>query len=103
MKEMRRYFLIEPPDPGLSASLLFLRQSRYRLIEDYWRKIQSAVDPLDNHQVWWRPNESSNSIGNLLMHLAGNVRQWIIAGIGGAEDHRVRDLEFTERELIDKN
>jgi uncharacterized damage-inducible protein DinB len=44
--------------------------------------------------LWWRPNASSNSAGNLLLHLAGNVRQWIVSGVGGAPDVRTRDAEF---------
>ncbi len=52
---------------------------------------------LSDTDVWWRPNAASNSAGNLLLHLEGNVRQWIISGLGGAPDHRQRDLEFAER------
>jgi uncharacterized damage-inducible protein DinB len=44
--------------------------------------------------VWWRPNEQSNSVGNLLMHLAGNIRQWIVSGVGGAPSTRDRAAEF---------
>jgi uncharacterized damage-inducible protein DinB len=47
--------------------------------------------------VWWRANPESNSIGNLLLHLAGNVRQWIISGVGGATDERRRQQEFDEQ------
>ena len=52
---------------------------------------------LSEEEIWWRPNEASNSAGNLVLHLSGNVRQWIIANLGGAEDLRERDLEFSER------
>jgi len=48
-------------------------------------------------RLWWRPNESSNSIGNLLLHLSGNVRQWIVSGIGGQSDVRKRNMEFAAR------
>jgi uncharacterized damage-inducible protein DinB len=50
--------------------------------------------------VWWRPNESSNSIGNLILHLNGNVRQWILTGLGGQEDDRRRQQEFDERTQV---
>src|SRR6202049_4706004 len=50
-----------------------------------------------HEEIWWRPNEASNSIGNLVLHICGNVRQWIISGLGGAADLRERDKEFTER------
>jgi uncharacterized damage-inducible protein DinB len=102
MKEERKSFLLEPPAEPQPASLAFLRQARFCLLEEYWNKIKCSVDLLDDEQVWWRPNEESNSIGNLLLHLSGNVRQWIIAGIGGAEYARDRQREFTERGQIGK-
>lgn len=52
---------------------------------------------LSEEEIWWRPNRASNSIGNLTLHMAGNVQQWIISGLGGAPDRRIRDLEFAER------
>ena len=55
---------------------------------------------LKEDQIWWRPNEKSNSIGNLLLHLNGNVRQWILAPLGGISDERNRPAEFAERQPI---
>jgi len=52
---------------------------------------------LPEKEIWWRPNRASNSAGNLVLHLSGNVRQWIVSGLGDAPDHRDRDLEFSER------
>ena len=60
-------------------------------------RIKHCVDQLANEQVWWRPSEQHNSIGNLLLHLAGNLRQWIIVGLGGGEDGRDRPAEFAAR------
>jgi hypothetical protein len=60
-------------------------------------KIRHCLAQLSEQQVWWRPNEEMNSIGNLVLHLTGNVRQWIVAGIGGAADIRQRPAEFQER------
>lgn len=97
MKEPKRAFLLTPPSTALPAGLAFLRQVRFRLREDYRVKIGGALDALSEAEVWWRPNEPSNSIGNLLLHLVGNVRQWVIAGIGGAADTRDRPGEFSER------
>ncbi|MBZ0265808.1 DinB family protein [bacterium] len=57
------------------------------------RKALSELEDADS-SIWVRPNENSNSIGNLLLHLNGNIRQWIIHGLGGAEDNRIRDIEF---------
>ena len=102
MREERKSFLLEPPIEPQPASLAFLRQVRFCLAEECWIKIKYSVDLLDEEQVWWRPNEDSNSIGNLLLHLSGNVRQWIIAGIGGAVYQRDRQREFAERSRIGK-
>jgi uncharacterized damage-inducible protein DinB len=66
-------------------------------LADGFRKIQHCLAQLNEDQVWHRPNQSMNSIGNLLLHLGGNVRQWLIAGIGGVEDRRDRPREFAER------
>jgi uncharacterized damage-inducible protein DinB len=97
MTDKRKAFLIEPTAASLPASLLFLRHARFRLLEDYFVKIAAAVDALDDEQVWRRPNESSNSVGNLLLHMSGNARQWIVSGVGGAEDRRDRASEFAAR------
>ncbi|MBK6487900.1 MAG: DUF1572 family protein [Gemmatimonadetes bacterium] len=73
----------------------FLERSRYYLGLEYPAKLRSAVLALPSDRLWWRANSASNSAGNLLLHLAGNARQWIVSGIGGAPDARDRDAEFT--------
>ena len=60
-------------------------------------RIRECVAPLTPERLWWRASEEQNAIGNLLLHLAGNVRQWIVSGVGGARDVRVRDREFSSR------
>lgn len=65
-------------------------------------KIKHCLGQLNEEQVWWRPSESMNSVGNLMLHLVGNLRQWIVSGIGGANDTRSRPAEFAERGLIPK-
>src|SRR5438876_11742142 len=78
----------------------FIARSQHHLAEDYLPKIESCLGRLTDEQIWWRANEQSNSIGNLLLHLSGNVRQWIISGLGGEPDQRQRDTEFAQREGI---
>jgi len=78
----------------------FIGRSRYHLSEDFLPKIQRCLSLLTDEQIWWRPNSESNSIGNLLLHLSGNARQWIVCGVGGAADARDRDAEFARREMI---
>jgi uncharacterized damage-inducible protein DinB len=82
------------PNPELE----FVFQSRRYLREEFFPKIKRAVEGLALEDLWWRPNEESNSIGNLILHLAGNARQWVVAGIGGAPDLRKRQAEFDLRE-----
>lgn len=103
MNKPRRSFLIQPPAQPLPAAQAFLRQARFRLREDYLFKINGALAVLSDEQVWWRPNEASNSIGNLALHLAGNLRQWIVAGVGGVTDVRNRAREFAERDQVGKD
>jgi uncharacterized damage-inducible protein DinB len=74
-----------------------LRQWRSRLEERFLPRIIECLAQLSEEEIWWRPNAASNSVGNLLLHLCGNMRQWIISGLGGAADIRERDKEFAER------
>ncbi|MBI1356148.1 MAG: DUF1572 domain-containing protein [Acidobacteria bacterium] len=77
----------------------FLRVSR-RELRSSLAKIEKALAKLSDEQIWARGRETENSIGNLLLHLSGNVRQWIVAGVGGGKDHRDRDAEFAQRDAI---
>ncbi len=70
------------------------------MLEEYLPKIERCLEQLTDEQVWWRANEESNSIGNLLLHLSGNARLWIVCGLGGALDSRTRQQEFDERSTI---
>ena len=79
-----------------------IKEVDHRLFEESLPRILECLDKLTNAQVWWRPNESSNSIGNLVLHLCGNVGQWIGAGLGDLPDHRKRQSEFDERRVIPK-
>lgn len=73
---------------------LFLDFSRRTLLGEYWPRLRACVESLTDEQVWWRPNASSNSIGNLLLHLNGNVRQWLVDSFRGGTDERDRPAEF---------
>ena len=75
----------------------FLAQAERLLLQVYWPRIEACVGELSlSENIWWRANPASNSVGNLVLHLEGNVRQWIISGLGGAPDRRKRDREFSE-------
>jgi uncharacterized damage-inducible protein DinB len=75
----------------------FLTQAVHLLREVHLPRIESCLALLKGSEVWWRPNAASNSVGNLVLHLNGNLGQWIVAALGGAPDRRVRDQEFAER------
>ena len=74
----------------------FLHESQVRLKKHHLPQITKSLESLSDQDIWWRPNAASNSVGNLVLHLSGNVRQWIISGIGGTADVRQRDKEFSE-------
>ncbi|PYQ75082.1 MAG: hypothetical protein DMG01_19440 [Acidobacteria bacterium] len=82
------------------VSTLFLEFSRAKLIEQYWPRLRSCVESLTDEQIWWRPNDASNSIGNLLLHLNGNVQQWLVASFDRLTDARDRPAEFAERRHV---
>jgi uncharacterized damage-inducible protein DinB len=81
---------------------LFVTRSRYHLSQEFLPKIERCLELLKDEQIWWRANPQSNSIGNLILHLSGNVRQWIVSGLGGAADSRDRDAEFAQRDVISR-
>lgn len=58
------------------------------------RRIETCLGMLDEERIWMRGGSNENAIGNLVLHLCGNVRQWIVSGLGGAADVRQRDAEF---------
>jgi uncharacterized damage-inducible protein DinB len=72
----------------------FLAHSRWLLVTEYPTKLRACLEALPADALWRRPAPGANTIGNLLLHLNGNVRQWIISGVGGADDVRARDAEF---------
>jgi hypothetical protein len=72
-------------------------------LESALNRIEHCLGQLNEEQVWWRCRPSHNSIGNLILHLCGNVRQWIVSGVGGASDTRDRPAEFAERGPIPKD
>ena len=81
----------------------FVARSRYFLDVEYPTKIRRCLDVLPPEAVWRRTDEGSNSVGNLLLHLTGNVRQWIVSSVGGAPDVRFRSGEFAARDGSDAN
>jgi uncharacterized damage-inducible protein DinB len=85
---------MKEPTPDLAGP--FRAQAQRLLRQIYLPRVVRCLQELSLDQIWWRPNPASNSVGNLVLHLAGNVRQWVISGLGGAPDTRQRDREFQE-------
>ena len=71
-----------------------LDEARRRLLIDSQPRIHKCLSLLSEEEIWHRPNAETVSVGNLVLHLCGNVRQQIVAGLGGAPDNRRRSEEF---------
>ena len=86
---------------GDGVGRAFLDVSRILLCDSHLPRVVSVLDRLSPADLWWRPNPASNSIGNLALHLAGNLRQWVVSGVGGERDVRDREAEFGATDDID--
>jgi hypothetical protein len=84
------------PNSSPDVAALFVSGARASLAEGM-RMIEHCVNQLDDESVWWRPGPRLNGVANLMLHLAGNLRQWIVSGAGGAADVRNRPAEFADR------
>ena len=82
------------PDAFLEATL---NEFRRRVFTESMERVKYCLRQLTEEEVWYRPNENSNSVGKLVLHLCGNARQWIVAGLSDKPDVRQRDAEFSER------
>lgn len=80
----------------------FITEIKRRLFEENIPRLEKCVNQLSDEQIWYRPNTSSNSVGNLVLHLHGNVRQWVVAGLGKNKDVRERQKEFDEQGPVPK-
>ena len=71
-------------------------QKACSLLQQAWLKLDHCCQQLEEDQIWHRPGKDLNSIGNLLLHIEGNLRQWALSGLGDRPDRRQRELEFCE-------
>lgn len=93
--KLRRGQRARPAPSALAAA--FVAQALYSIEKHYYPRIVRCLHHLSDEEIWWRPNRASNSTGNLVLHLAGNIRQWIGSGLEGKPDVRKRDREFQEQ------
>lgn len=81
---------------------IVLAALRTRITGVFPDQIRAAIAPLTDEQLWWRPNESSNSIANLMLHLTGSLNTFLNRNLGGLDYHRDREAEFNERRMMPK-
>ncbi|PYQ57681.1 MAG: hypothetical protein DMF58_17730 [Acidobacteria bacterium] len=79
-----------------------LEAIRVRVTQVLPAQVRTALEKLGEEQIWWRPNEKSNSVGNLVLHLSGSLNLYLNRNIGGFDYKRDRDAEFAERGPIPK-
>jgi hypothetical protein len=80
----------------------YIEWCRFRLMKQYWPRVERCLSDLTEEEIWWRQHESNNSVGNLALHLTGNLGQFIQSGVGGSKDTRNKEREFSERHRIPK-
>ena len=92
----------ETSSASTDVGTVYATYCRRRLLEEYLPQVKRCLNELSEEDVWWRAHATDNSIGNLLLHLNGNIRQWIVTGISDAQDLRDRAKEFSELGPIPK-
>lgn len=79
-----------------------IKEVRLRLMDESVPRLKKCLDQLTEKEIWHRPNKNTVSVGNLVLHLCGNARQWIVSSLGGYKDTRNRQVEFDEQGPIPK-
>jgi uncharacterized damage-inducible protein DinB len=87
--------------PELGRALL--DEARERLVKGFPAQVEACLDLLTDDQIWWRANDRSNSIGNLVLHVCGSSRHFLGRGLGGSDYRRDRPGEFAERGPLPKD
>jgi uncharacterized damage-inducible protein DinB len=88
---------VEESDKLAATALAVLRNRITRVMPE---QIRAAVGTMSDEQLWWRPNESSNSVANILIHLTGSLNHYLNFFVGKIEYQRDREAEFAERRNI---
>jgi uncharacterized damage-inducible protein DinB len=90
------------PEISADISAAFIAEA-IKVVQHNQRKIHHCLNQLDDDQVNWRPFETQNSIANIILHLCGNLGQWIVCGVGNLPDSRDRPAEFSDRRSYTKS
>ena len=88
----RESLSLRPMDAALDAE--FLQMVRHRLLDEFPGQVRACLDALGEDDLWWRPNDQANAVGNLVLHLAGSNQFYLGHAIGGGPDVRDREAEF---------
>jgi uncharacterized damage-inducible protein DinB len=84
----------QPPPATVSSLESAVIDEQIHLLQAAVVKLQNCFQQLNPEQLWWRPASDQNSIGNLALHVCGNLNQWVVSGVGGEPDRRDRQAEF---------
>src|SRR5438876_7106909 len=79
-----------------------LEAIRVRVTQVLPAQVRTALEKLGEEQIWWRPNERSNSIGNLVLHISGSLNLYLNRNIGGFNYERDREAELSQRGPMDR-
>ena len=92
-------------NPTLTQNItdLFIDQVNQKIGHEFIGKIKYCLSLLTEEEVWYQPNSHCNSVGVMILHLNGNVRQWVLSGACGLADHRDRPAEFYPESQVNKN
>jgi uncharacterized damage-inducible protein DinB len=77
-----------------------LKEVKRRIFEESSPRLTKCISLLTEGELWQRPNNHSNSVGNLVLHLCGNINQWIVSALGAQPDERQRDNEFSADSVL---
>ena len=80
-----------------------IAEVKRRIITESVPRIKKCLSHLSEEEIWYRPNENVVSVGNLVLHLCGNLQQWVLSGLGGQPDHRKRGDEFAQTHPLSAN
>ena len=87
----------------MTPKTMIVNEFERRVFEESYSRIFKCLSLLSEPSVWFSPNDQIPSVGNLVLHLCGNARQWILSGIGGVADNRDREQEFIKQNNIKKS
>ena len=86
----------------MSLTSKIKEEFRRSVFDESYNRIHTCLNLLSQEQIWFSPNENTNSIGNLVLHLIGNAKQWIVGSFGNIDINRQRSKEFIPKQNLDK-